>query len=261
MIYSTRGELTQARSASDGTSRRWRSGLVSDRPASSIRRAVAGRPGTEERQFLGPAACRSRLAQQARPIRLDWGELAFPRSPPSRQKAGILHELKPRHDRPPSLRHPLLPLPAVPVRGPLRRRAAHLRRQHRRLLGTLYPARRHLATDLDAEKAHEYAVVAAFFRPLRYNLGSGAIHALRTRGGQGVDTAGRPAERPVLACYGDSITANQSGLRADASHDPAHHDPGNSTARRARTTPPTSRTVYTPTPAAGPSWPAGCTRR
>jgi lysophospholipase L1-like esterase len=81
-----------------------------------------------------------------------------------------------------------------------------------------------LAADLEESKAHEYAVVAAFFLPSRYNLGSGAVHALRTRGGKGVDLEGRPAERPVLACYGDSITANQTSLRADADQNPEHND-------------------------------------
>ena len=42
-VYSTRGGLTQARSTATGRSRRWRSGLVSIRPALSILRHATPR--------------------------------------------------------------------------------------------------------------------------------------------------------------------------------------------------------------------------
>src|SRR6266542_2222559 len=43
-VYSPRGQLTQARSASDGMSRRWRSGLVSDPPAARLLQLIRGDP-------------------------------------------------------------------------------------------------------------------------------------------------------------------------------------------------------------------------
>lgn len=81
-----------------------------------------------------------------------------------------------------------------------------------------------LSTSLDPGKRREYAIVAAFFLPMEYNAGSGGIYALRTRGGNGISSGDRPAERKVLACYGDSITANQISLTANSEQDPAQND-------------------------------------
>lgn len=81
-----------------------------------------------------------------------------------------------------------------------------------------------LSTTLQPAKAREYAVVAAFFPPAQYNAGSGCVYALRTRGGKGVDTNSQPARRPLLACYGDSITGNQISIVPRIGLEPSLND-------------------------------------